>query len=174
MRLHTIAAAFAAAVLCASLVMAQDTNKDANKPATQTQDDDKPTPGKTYVPGIEQFMGVIQREHVKLWFAARTYNWELADFQIGEIKELLGDIQDLYPKFKSLPFADMIDAVIVGPIAEVEKAVAARNADQFSAGFDNLTTACNSCHEATGLGFVVIQRPTTNPFSNQNFSPRKK
>ncbi len=86
---------------------------------------------------------------------------------------MLGDIQDLYPKFKSMPFADMVDAVIVGPIAEVEKAVAAKDSGKFTAAFDKLT-ACNSCHEPTGVGFVVIQRPTSNPFSNQNFSPWKK
>jgi hypothetical protein len=170
MRVRLIAAALLSAILSAGLVLAQD----AKKPGTQQQADDKPEPGKTFVPGIEQFMGVIQQEHIKLWFAARANNWELADFQIGEIKELLGDIQDLYPKFKSMPFADMIDAVIVGPIAEVEKAVAAKDSGKFTAAFDRLTAACNSCHEPTGVGFVVIQRPTSNPFSNQNFSPRKK
>ena len=136
--------------------------------------DDAPAPGKTYVPGIEQFMGVIQREHVKLWFAGRANNWELAGFQVGEIKEVIGDVQDLYPKFKSMPFADMLDAVVTGPIAELEKAVDAQDGKAFLTGFDKLTTACNSCHEATGLGFIVIQRPSSNPFSNQNFAPRKK
>ena len=170
MRVPLVAAAFLSAALVASVGLAQD----AAKHSTQQQGNDKPEPGKTFVPGIEQFMGVMQNQHVKLWFAARANNWDLADFQIGEIKELLGDVQDLYPKFKSMPFADMIDAVIVGPVVDVEKAVAAKDGTKFSAAFDKLTAACNSCHEAVGVGFVVIQRPTVNPFSNQNFAPRKK
>ena len=159
-----VAVAFAAAALGATFVMAQEAKK---SPA----DDDKPALGKTYVPGIEQFMGIIQNQHLKLWFAARANNWELAEFQAGEIKEILGDIQDLYPKFKSLPFADMLDAVITGPIVALEKAIEAKDGKAFVTGYDKLTAACNACHQATGLGFVVIQRPAVNPFSNQNFNP---
>ena len=169
MRLPVIAAALLAGALSATLVSAQN----APPPKKDAAADDKPAPGKTYVPGIEQFMGVIQREHIKLWFAGQAKNWELADFQNGEIKEVMGDIQDLYPKFKSLPFADMLDAVIVGPIADLEKAIGAKDSKAFAAGFDKLSEACNSCHQATGLGFVVIQRPTSNPFTNQDFKPRK-
>jgi hypothetical protein len=167
MRFTTVASAFAVIALCASIAAAQDKKNDAAA-------DDKPEPGKSYVPGIEQFMGVIQNQHVKLWFAASAKNWELAGFQLGEIREVFGDIQDLYPKFKSMPFAEMVDAVITGPVAEVEKAIEKKDIKAFTAEFDRLTTACNSCHQATGLGFVVIQRPTTNQFSNQNFSPRKR
>ena len=36
-----------------------------------------------------------------------------------------------------------------------------------------LTAACNSCHQATDNGFVVIQRPAGPAFPNQNFRPRK-
>ena len=164
MRIRLIAAAFASAALCSSLVLAQD----AKKPEV---DNEKPAAGKNYIPGIEQFMNVIQSEHIKLWFAARANNWELAAYQLGEIKEIMGDIQDLYPKFK--PFADMLDAVITGPIVELEKAVDAKDGKKFAAGYDNLVTACNSCHQATSNGFVVIQRPASNPFANQKFEPRK-
>jgi hypothetical protein len=169
MRFLMIAAALMSGALCAGVVMAQT----AAPPKQGAAADDKPAPGTSYIPGIEQFMGVIQREHVKLWYAGQAKNWELAEFQAGEIKEVMGDIQDLYPKFKSMPFADMLDAVIIGPIVDIEKAIEKKDSKAFVAGFDKLTTACNSCHEATGLGFVVIQRPTTNPFTNQNFAPRK-
>ena len=50
---------------------------------------------KTYVPGLEQFMNVILMEHNKLWFAAKARNWPLAEYQLGEIKEVMGDVQDL-------------------------------------------------------------------------------
>ncbi|MBV8792557.1 MAG: hypothetical protein JO205_05075 [Pseudolabrys sp.] len=179
MHLRLLAAAFIAAAFCASVVMAQDKPDakmpDAAKPtASEQQANDKPEPGKTYVPGIEQFMNVIQTEHTKLWFAAQAKNWDLAAYNLGEIKELLGDVQDLYPKFKSLPFADMTDAVVTGPIGELEKAVDAKDGKKFAAAYDNLVTACNGCHEGTQMGFVVIQRPTVNQFSNQNFARKKK
>src|SRR5216684_2900106 len=49
---------------------------------------------KSYTPGIEQFMNVIQTEHAKLWFAASARNWELAAYQLGEIKEIMSDVED--------------------------------------------------------------------------------
>ena len=55
----------------------------------------------TYVPGLEQFMNVILMEHNKAWFAAKARNWRLAEYQLGEIKEVMGDVQDLVPTFKN-------------------------------------------------------------------------
>ena len=128
---------------------------------------------KVYLPGIEQFMNVIQTEHAKLWYAAQARNWELAAYQLGEIKEIMGDVQDLYPKFKDLPLADMLDKVITVEIAALEKAIDAKNAKTFAIGFVKLNEACNACHQATGNGFVVIQTPSQPAFFNQDFSPHK-
>ncbi len=128
---------------------------------------------RTYIPGIEQFMTVIQVEHAKLWFAATAHNWALAAYQLGEIKEIMSDVEDLYPRFKDLPLGQMLDDVITGPIVEVETALDAKDAARFAAAYDKLTQACNSCHQATGNGFIVIQRPSARAFPNQDFSPRK-
>jgi len=140
-------------------------------PAAAPKADESKSAPKTYVPGLEQFMAVILTEHAKLWYAGQAKNWPLADYQLGEIKEVMGDIQDFVPTFKNLPLADMIDSVITGQIAELEKAIAAKDAGKFAAGYDKLTQACNSCHQATGNGFVVIQRPVGPAFPNQDFRP---
>ena len=128
---------------------------------------------KNYIPGIEQFMNLIQSEHGKLWYAASARNWQLAAYQLGEIKEIMSDVEDLYPKFKDLPLGKMLDDVITGPIADLEKTVDAKDFGKFSAGYGKLTDACNACHQATGNGFIVIQRPANAGFPNQDFRPRK-
>jgi len=38
--------------------------------------------------------------------------------------------------------------------------------------FGELTTGCNSCHQSTGRGFIVMTVPTASPFGNQSFAPR--
>jgi len=129
---------------------------------------------KSYIPGLEQFMGVILTEHAKLWYAGSARNWDLAAYQLGEIKEVISDVQDLVPRFKDLPLADMLDAVITGQIADLEKAIDAKDPKKFADGYGKLTEACNSCHQATGNGFVVIKRPTQPAFFNQDFSPHKQ
>ncbi len=75
-------------------------------------------------------------------------------------------MKDLVPTFKNLPLADMLDAVITGEIAGLEKAIDGKDAAAFDAGFDKLTAACNACHEATGNGFIVIRRPSGPAFRN--------
>lgn len=126
---------------------------------------------KRFVPGLEWFMNMIQTEHAKLWYAGHARNWRLAEYQLAEIKEIMSDTQDLVPVFKSLPFADMMDAVIVGPIGNLEKAIDAKNPKAFAKGYDKLTAACNDCHRATGNGFLRIQRPSGPGFPNQDFRP---
>ena len=141
-------------------------------PAKEAGDSVKDVP-KTYVPGLEQFMNVILIEHNKLWFAAKARNWQLADYQLGEIKEVMGDIQDLVPTFKNLPLADMLDAVITKEIAAVEKSIESKDCRAFVSGYDKLTQACNACHQGTENGFIVIQRPTRPAFTNQVYRLRR-
>lgn len=128
---------------------------------------------KAYVPGLEQFMNLILIEHNKLWFAAKARNWALAEYQLGEIKEIMGDVQDFVPTFKNLPLADMLDAVITKEIAVLEKSVEAKDYESFAAGYDKLTQACNACHQGTENGFIVIKRPAQPAFTNQDYRPRK-
>src|ERR1700761_6393190 len=59
-----------------------------------------------YKPGLGEFMSGIQVHHAKLWFAGTAANWQLANFEIGEIKETLGDIEKYCPdrpEITSLP-----------------------------------------------------------------------
>ena len=46
-----------------------------------------------YTPGLGEFMSGIQVHHEKLWFAGKAGNWQLADFETGEIRETIDDIQ---------------------------------------------------------------------------------
>jgi len=128
---------------------------------------------KIYVPGLEVFMGVILTEHNKLWFAAKARNWALAEYELGEIKEVMGDVQDFVPVFKNLPLTTMLDAVITNEIVALEKAIEDKDYEKFTAGYDKLSAACNACHQGAEHGFVVIQRPALPAFTNQNYQPRK-
>ncbi len=167
MILRTIGIAFAASLL----PLAAGAQAPAPPAAKGTPTEAKETP-RAYVPGLEQFMNVILIEHNKLWFAARERNWPLAAYELGEIKEIMGDVQELVPTFKSLPLAEMLDAVITKEIVALEKAIDAKDLKAFTAGYDKLTAACNACHQGTDNGFIVIKRPTQPAFTNQDYRPR--
>jgi hypothetical protein len=131
-------------------------------------------PMQPYAPGLVEFMVQVQHHHTKLWLAGNARNWDLADYQADELKELLEDIAKRIPDYKGTPVGKMIEAVTMPPIGDIEAAIKARDSKKFATAFDQLTAACNACHEAAKRGFIVIQRPATSPFPNQSFAPRRK
>jgi hypothetical protein len=139
--------------------------------ATSSADGESAQP---YTPGLVEFMMAVQSHHSKLWLAGSARNWELADYQVDELKELLEDIAKRVPDYKGTPVGKMIEAVTMPPISDIESAIKNRDGAKFMAAFDRLTAACNACHEAANRSFIVVQRPATSPFPNQSFAPRRK
>jgi hypothetical protein len=120
---------------------------------------------KTYAPGLGEFMSSIQVHHAKLWFAGKNGNWELADFEIGEIQEALDDIQKFCrdrPEISELP-------MINSPLDSLKKAITDKNAENFKSSFNLLTNTCNNCHSVTKHGFNKIKIPDLPPVTNQVF-----
>ena len=131
-------------------------------------------PAKPYEPGLVEFMLTVQSHHAKLWLAGNARNWELAEYQADELKELVEDIATRVPVYKDVPVGKMIEAASLPPLGDVEKAIKAGDGKAFAGAFDKLTAACNACHEAANRGFIVIQRPAASPFPNQSFAPKRK
>jgi hypothetical protein len=128
---------------------------------------------ESYQPGLGEFMTATQLRHAKLWFAGKQNNWDLAAYEVDEIKEGLEDAARLHPTFGGVPVAEMIKTIIDPRIEELEKAVRAKSSAKFSVAFDELTGGCNSCHAGANKPFIRIQRPTAFPLTNQNFAPEK-
>ena len=81
----------------------------------------------SYKPGLGEFMSQIQMHHAKLWFAGKEENWQLANFEIGEIQEALDDI----PKYcADRPEVKSID-IIVPAMDSLSNAVKEKNETKF-------------------------------------------
>ena len=126
-----------------------------------------------YEPGLGEFMTATQLRHAKLWFAGKQKNWDLAAYEIDEIKEGLADAARLFPVFDGIAVAGMIKTNIDPRIQELENAVTAKSSARFVVAFDGLTSGCNGCHAGASKPFIRIQRPTEPPLTNQNFAPAK-
>ena len=127
-----------------------------------------------YLPGFGEFMSATQMRHAKLWFAGDAQNWDLAAFELDEIKEGLEDATRLHPTHEGIPVAAMIKANLDGPLTGLAKAVEAKDKREFTRAFDVLTAACNACHATAAHAFIKIKRPTALPISNQDFAPASK
>jgi hypothetical protein len=120
-----------------------------------------------YVPRLGDIMSAVQFRHLKLWAAGQKQNWELAAYELDQVKAGLAEALTLYSEIPVTSFS-----VIETPLKSIDSAISAKNSLEFSKSFKGLTAACNSCHQAIGRGFIFITVPTASPFSNQLFSPR--
>lgn len=127
-----------------------------------------------YVPGLGEFMTAMQMRHAKLWFAGEAENWPLATYELDEIQEGFEDIVKYHPIHEGspVPVREILPELTGPPLTELQAAVGARDKGAFERGFDSLTAACNACHRAENFGFNVIRRPGSNPYNNQDFSPK--
>jgi hypothetical protein len=57
-------------------------------------------------------MAATQLRHAKLWFAGKMKNWDLAAYEIDEIKEGLEDVEKQFPTHDGVPIADMTKTII--------------------------------------------------------------
>src|SRR5262245_66231986 len=88
-------------------------------------------PAQPYMPGLVEFMMNVQSHHTKLWLAGNGRNWDLADYQADELKELLEDIAKRVPDYKGTPVGKMIESITMPPIGEDESANKARALERF-------------------------------------------
>ena len=108
----------------------------------------------------------IQIHHDKLWFAGKNENWDLAGYEINELKETFDDIQK-YQKSRSE--SEMV-LMIIPAIDSISTVINSKSSAEFLNAFKYLTNTCNDCHDATGHDYNVIIIPQTKLFSNQQFT----
>lgn len=116
---------------------------------------------------LADIMTAVQFRHSKLWTAGQQKNWDLAGYELELVKSSLNEAIALYT---DIPVENI--TMIDPPIKSIESAIAARSGAAFGKAFGELTTGCNSCHQSTGRGFIVMKVPTASPFGNQSFAPR--
>ncbi|MGB8328597.1 MAG: hypothetical protein WCE62_00610 [Polyangiales bacterium] len=131
-------------------------------------------PPELYTPGLGEIMTLQQMRHSKLWFAGQASNWDLAAYELKELREGFDDVVKFHPTHEDapVPLAQLVPNMMDAPIEELDEVIAAKEPRLFDAAFEELTKACNSCHEATNFGFNVVERPSHNPYSNQVFRPQ--
>jgi hypothetical protein len=88
---------------------------------------DKRSPGTTpYVPSLGDFMGATQLRHFKLSYAGQLKNWQLADYEIEQIRQSFENARALYPRLANVDMAEMIVTESYAPLDALKKAVANR------------------------------------------------
>jgi hypothetical protein len=114
----------------------------------------------TYLPSISDMMiGTIQPRHERIWRAEQAGDWDFAAYELGNLRGAFGRLGRAHPMEEGTPFPDMIESVIQKPLGDLKVAIDRRDDADFGKAYDELSDACNSCHQALNHGTIVIGRP---------------
>lgn len=129
---------------------------------------------KEAAPGLGDYMTTIQFHSGKLWFAAKAMNWDLADYELDELKETMEAAKTLNAEKGGVKISNVLDAVIKTQVAELAEAIKRKNSSEFQKAYDETLSACNGCHTESGHKFIQIVRPSAPPVTNQKWEMSAK
>jgi len=114
-------------------------------------------------------MTTIQLHAGKLWFAALAANWDLAKYELDELKETMEAAKRLNEEKNGVKISNVLDSVLQTQVAELEKTLESKSQTEFKKSYDETLSACNGCHTEAGYKFIHIVRPTAPPVTNQKW-----
>lgn len=129
---------------------------------------------KEAVPGLGEYMTTIQLHAGKLWFAAKASNWELAQYELDELKETMEAAKGLNAEKNGVKISGVLDSVLQTQVAQLVETIKKKKQSEFQKSYDETLSACNGCHTEAGYKFIHIVRPTAPPVTNQRWEPSNK
>ncbi|HEY7166194.1 MAG TPA: hypothetical protein VIB79_16605 [Candidatus Binatia bacterium] len=129
---------------------------------------------KELAPGLGEYMTTIQLHAGKLWFAAKAVNWDLAQYELDELKETMEAAKALNEEKNGVKISNVLDSVLQSQVAELDKSIKSKSSIVFQKSYDETLSACNGCHTEVGFKFIHIVRPSAPPVTNQQWEMSAK
>jgi hypothetical protein len=125
-----------------------------------------------FKPAMDDLMTMlVQPRHLKLYYAGQAKNWELAAFQLRELRGALARIGRTIPTYRKNDVNAAVASIFADKITAVDVAIKAADPAKFTAAYAEMTGACNACHAGMEHAFLVIKVPDAMVFPNQEFRP---
>lgn len=118
---------------------------------------------------IADLMEYIQTFHLKIYLSAKAGNDTLCNFYLHELGEKMNEISKASIWSHGVNISENIR--IYG--LKAVDALIDKDANFVFQNFENLTTACNSCHVASKHTEIVIKTPVNAEIPNQDFNSVK-
>jgi len=129
---------------------------------------------KDATPGLGEYMTTIQLHAGKLWYAVNAANWDLANYELDELKETMEAAKTLNAEKNGVKISNVLDAVLQSQIAQLGEAIKLKGKAEFQRAYDATLSACNGCHGEAGVKFIQIVRPSAPPVTNQRWESEAK
>jgi hypothetical protein len=124
---------------------------------------------KEMTPGLGEYMTTIQLHAGKMWFAAQASNWELAEYELDELKETMEAAKRLNAEKNGVKISGVLDSVLQTQVVKLDQSIKKKSRAEFPKSYDEMLGACNGCHAETGYKFIHIIRPSAPPVTNQRW-----
>lgn len=121
-------------------------------------------------PGLGEYMSTFQLHMGKLWFATQASNWDLAQYELGELTETMVAAEVLHAIKNNVNTASVLQSVRGTQIPLLQKALGERSQRKFYDAYNQTLQTCNSCHRSVGFGFIHIIKPLSAPVTNQSWN----
>lgn len=112
---------------------------------------------------LVKHMGTMQYMAHKAGLSIDARNQPLADFYVHEIEEIIEELETVQ-SFDGHPIGELVESMLLPGFENLEGAVKSGDWEAATQRFDDMLSACNSCHETTAHAYVRIQRSRSNPF----------
>src|ERR1035441_9640173 len=84
------------------------------------------TTGEQYVPRLGDIMNTVQTRHIKLWFAGKAQNWDLASY---ELRQLRAGVLEAAVRYEGIPVSNV--TTMSKPVQSISDAIEARDLKRF-------------------------------------------
>jgi hypothetical protein len=169
---HVVAISLAGGLACSASILAGAQN---TPPAPETAAPAPARPGLVildFKPAMDDLMTMlVQPRHMKLYYAGQAKNWQLAAFQINELRGALARVGRTIPNYRNVNVDTAVTSIFADKLKAVGDAVKAADLGQFNATYAEMTAACNDCHKGMEHAFLVIKVPEAGNFPDQEFRP---
>ncbi len=102
-------------------------------------------------------MTQVGRRFELLGRAMQAKRWELADFELGELRETFDDIPTAeIPRDVKASIPELAKGIVPSIEATLQDAVTKRDITGAATAFARAAQACNGCHQASGRKFIEV------------------
>jgi len=175
-RYKTFGAGVATVIVGAALTLASQVSVGGAAPARQAQ----PTPTPLtlqQLSDIQPGLGTVMIEYghrmSAMWFAEQAGNWDLAQYQLIEMREIQ-EVGETTRPARAAPLKSF-ESNFLDPL---EDQIKAKDKAKFESAYNSAIQGCNSCHGSQtsadwpqGFKFIKIQAPKDTLESIYTYSP---
>ncbi len=120
-------------------------------------------------PELAEYMQHIRRYTHKLSLSIEAQNGDLADFYMHELQASALAVKQDVPGYEGYDIAYFTELMFDPRVDSMRMALNSREWNRIDTELDKLVNSCNTCHNATGHGFInVTSGADKNPY-NQVF-----